>query len=102
MSTVDGVWRLTVKGPAGPQVSVLTLATVNGALTGTQSGQGQTSTVTDAKLDGKNIFWVNHITVPMKMKVEFSGVVDEKEMHGKVKAGFMGSYPFVGIRQATG
>ncbi len=98
MSVADGVWKVTVKGPTGPQVTVLTLATVDGVLTGTQSGQGQTSAITDAKLDGNNVYWVNHITSPMKMKVEFSGVIDEKGMQGKVKAGFAGTYPFSGVR----
>jgi hypothetical protein len=101
MSTVDGAWNVTIKSPIGPQSATLTLATVDGALTGSQSGQGQTSVITDAKLDGNKIYWVNHVTKPMKMKVEFSGIVDESGINGKVKAGVMGSFPFSAVRSPT-
>jgi hypothetical protein len=98
MSKLDGVWKVTVKGPTGAQVATLTLATVDGVLTGSQSGQGETTAIADAKLDGDKVYWVNHITKPMKMKVEFSGVVSDEGINGKVKAGFMGSFPFSAVR----
>jgi hypothetical protein len=98
--SVEGKWALTIKSPMGPQKSVLALQNVNGTITGTQSGQGSTSDVTDAKVDGNNITWINHITAPMKMKLEFSGVIDGNNISGKVKAGMMGSYPFTGVKEA--
>jgi hypothetical protein len=42
---------------------------------------------------------VNHTTKPMKLKVEFAGVVDGTQMSGKVKTGLMGSFPFTGAKQ---
>jgi len=95
---IDGKWTITIKGPTGPMATTLELATVNGILVGTQSGQGESSEITNAVFDGSNISWVNHTTKPMKLKVEFSGVVNATEMSGKVKAGFMGNFPFSGTK----
>lgn len=92
--SVSGKWSLTVKGPTGPMASMLVLDEVDGVLVGTQSGDGNSSQIAEAKLDGANISWINRINKPMQMKLEFSGVVEGKVMTGKVKAGFMGSYPF--------
>jgi 2,4-diaminopentanoate dehydrogenase len=96
--SADGVWKITVKGPTGPQITELKLATVEGVLTGIQTGQGQSSEITDTKVEGNSVYWVNHVTKPMKMKVEFSGVIDGDNISGKVKAGFAGSFPFTGVR----
>jgi hypothetical protein len=99
MSAVDGVWKITVRGPTGAEVTTLKLETVDGVLTGTQTGQGQTSEILDGKADGNNVFWANQVTKPLKMKVEFTGVVDGDAISGKVKAGFAGSFPFSGVRK---
>jgi hypothetical protein len=99
MSAVDGVWKVTVRGPTGAEVTTLRLETVDGVLTGTQTGQGQTSEILDAKVDGNNVYWANQVTKPLKMKVEFSAVVEGDTLNGKVKAGFAGSFPFTGVRQ---
>ena len=48
----------------------------------------------------RKLFWINHVVKPMKMKVEFTATVDGDAMSGKVKAGFMGSFPFTGVRDA--
>jgi 2,4-diaminopentanoate dehydrogenase len=77
---------------------VLVLERVDGKLTGSQTGQGVTSPVTDLVIEGNKIRWINHVTKPMKLKVEFNGVLEGGQMSGKVKAGFMGSYPFTGVK----
>lgn len=96
--TLDGQWNVTVKSPTGPMATVLTLEYVDGKLTGTQSGQGTTTPISDIQVDGNEITWINHIAKPMKMKLTFSGTISGKEMSGKVKAGFMGSFPFTGTK----
>lgn len=96
--SVEGKWKVTIKGPTGPQETLLTLINQGGALTGEQSAQGQSSSITDVKLDGNKLSWVNHVAKPMKMKVQFAGVIEGSQISGKVKAGFMGSYPFTGSK----
>jgi len=97
--SVVGKWKLTVKGPTGPMPSILELEEKDGALTGTQSGQGNTSQITEAKVEGDSISWINHTDKPMKMKLEFKGTINGDEMSGKVKAGFVGNYPFTAVKQ---
>jgi hypothetical protein len=96
---LEGKWTVTVKGPTGPMPSTLVLERKDGVLTGSMSGQGTTTAISDAKLEGDKISWVNHVTKPMKLKAEFSGVISGKEMSGKVKTGFMGSFPFTGVKE---
>ena len=99
--SVAGKWKVTIKSPTGPQNTVLELKEEGGKITGAQSGQGSTTEIADATWDGSKLFWVNHITKPMKMKVEFTATVDGDNMSGKAKAGFMGSFPFTGVRDAS-
>jgi len=96
--SVDGTWTITVKGPTGAESTTLVLETANGQLAGVQSGRGMSSTILDARVDNGKIFWINQITKPMKMKLEFTGTLEGQTMSGKVKAGFMGSYPFTGVK----
>jgi len=95
---VAGTWKVTIKSPTGPMGTVLELSNENGTLSGSQSGQGSSTPIADGKFDGMKISWVNNITKPMKMKVEFSGTVDGNTMTGKAKAGLMGSFPFTAVR----
>ncbi len=69
------------------------------SLSGSQSGEGVTSPISDVKFDGRNISWINYVTKPMKMKLECTGVIEGKNISGKAKAGFMGTYPFFGSKQ---
>jgi hypothetical protein len=97
--SVEGKWIVTIKGPTGPMATTLTLEQVDGALAGTQAGQGMSSPITGAKLEGSTLSWINNVTKPMKLKLEFSGVVDGPKIDGKVKVGFMGSFPFSGVKE---
>ncbi len=97
-ATIDGEWNVTIKGPTGPMPSTLSLATNNGVLGGEQSGDGTTTQIEDIDYnpDSGAVRWINRVTQPMKLKLEFTGTVDGDTIAGKVKAGFMGSYPFTG------
>jgi len=97
-ASVDGTWKITLKGPTGAIDTVLVLESRNGALDGTQSGQGMTSPILEARYEGGEISWINQVTKPMKLKVQFKGTVQGDTISGKAKAGFMGSFPFTGVR----
>jgi cytochrome P450 len=98
-ASLEGTWNLVVKGPTGPQPTVLVIERKGNALSGTQTGQGSTSTITDLVIDGNKVTWVNHTTKPIKLKVTFTGVITGNDMSGKCKAGFMGSYPFSAVKE---
>src|SRR3546814_200769 len=95
---LEGKWNVVVKGPTGPQPAVLTLAKDGDSFSGEQTGDGSTSQILDFSYDGKQIYWVNRITKPMKLKVEFKGEINGNVITGKAKAGFMGSYPFTATK----
>lgn len=96
--SVEGKWNLTIKSPTGPMSTVLELKEVDGVITGSQTGQGTTTEIVDAKFADGKLSWVNHITKPMKMKCEFNAQVDGGNLSGKMKAGFMGSFTFTGVK----
>lgn len=96
--SIDGEWVVTVKGPTGPMDSNLVIETVNGALSGAQTGEGTTTPIDNIDYENGDITWVNKITKPMKMKLQFKGKVVGNTMSGKVKAGFMGSFPFTATK----
>jgi cytochrome P450 len=97
-ATLDGTWNLVVKGPTGPQPTVLVLERADNTFTGTQSGQGSTTTVTDVQVDGNKVCWVNHVTKPIKLKVTFNGEITGDSMSGKCKAGVFGTFPFTATK----
>ena len=71
---------------------------VDGGWRGSQSGDGITTPIDQIIYDNGTITWINQITKPMKMKLEFTGVVAGDTITGKVKAGFMGKFPFTAKR----
>jgi cytochrome P450 len=95
----EGTWKLTVKGPTGAENTVLVIENKNGAWSGTQTGQGTTSPLTDITVDNNKVSWINHITKPIKVKVHFSGEISGNNMTGKVKVGFIGSFSFTAVKQ---
>lgn len=97
--SLDGNWDLVVKGPTGPQPTLLVIERSGDTYSGSQTGQGATSQVTDVKVEGNKVQWVNHVTKPMKLKVEFRGEISGATMSGKAKAGFMGSYSFTALKK---
>jgi len=98
-ASLEGTWNLIVKGPTGPQPTVLVMERAGDTLVGTQSGQGSSTSVTDVQVDGSKVSWVNHVTRPIKLKVTFTGEIVGNSMSGKCKAGFMGSYPFTATKE---
>ncbi|MBW2942469.1 hypothetical protein [Zhongshania aquimaris] len=91
-----GKWKVIVKGPTGAESSELDISYADGQFSGTQTGKGSTSDILEPSLDGNTFFWKNNVTKPMKIKTEFTATISGTSMSGKVKAGFVGKYPFTG------
>jgi hypothetical protein len=90
-----GKWKVVVKGPTGKESSELDLNYADGQFRGTQTGKGSTSDILEPGLDGDTFTWKNNVTKPMKIKTHFTGTVTGNKIEGKIKAGFIGKYPFV-------
>lgn len=98
-ASIDGEWTVTIKGPTGPMPSTLNLATRGGVLGGSQSGDGVTTPIDEISYENGNVIWVNKIQKPMKLKLQFKGKVEGATMTGKVKVGFIGSFPFTAVKE---
>ncbi|WP_348672661.1 hypothetical protein [uncultured Abyssibacter sp.] len=96
--SVSGQWKITISAPTGPEETVLDLHEHNGTLTGSQTGRGSTTEISDGRLDGATIAWVNNIRKPMKIKAKFTAEVDGDRMNGKVKVGLMPAMKFTAVR----
>lgn len=72
----------------------------NGVLGGTQSALGQVEKVLDIQYDRSSgkLSWINKISKPLPLKLQFAGVVDGNAMNGKIKASIMGSFPFTAVK----
>ena len=97
---IDGKWEITVHSPMGAQKASLDLKNDSGAISGTQTAQGNTQPLANAKADGNKLSWSANITSPMPMTLEFSGNVEGDKISGSVKAGAFGSFPFSGSKTA--
>ena len=97
---VDGKWEITINSPMGAQKAALDLKNDGGALSGSQTAQGQTQPLANGKADGDTLSWSANITSPMPMTLDFTGTVDGDKISGSVKAGSFGSFPFSGARTA--
>ncbi len=94
----DGTWNLTMDTPMGERKATLVAKTAGGALTGTQSADGNEAEIFEGTASGDSVAWKVSITSPMPLTLEFSGTVDGDKMSGTMSAGFYGSWPFTGTR----
>lgn len=95
---IDGTWNLTMQTPMGERKSDVTIASSDGALTGTQNAEGNSTEIFDGKAAGDDVSWKVKITSPMPLTLEFKGTVAGDTIDGKVSAGFIGSWGFSGAR----
>jgi hypothetical protein len=95
---VDGNWNLTMSTPMGERNATLSVKSSGGALTGTQSAEGNTGEIFDGTVNGDDIAWKIAITNPMPLTLEFTGTVEGDSLSGQMGIGMMGSFPFTGKR----
>ncbi|MBR1218163.1 hypothetical protein JQ557_09210 [Bradyrhizobium sp. U87765 SZCCT0131] len=96
--SVDGNWNITMTTPMGERHATLTLTSAGGALSGTQSAEGNTAEIFDGAVNGNDVSWKIDITNPMPLTLAFSGKVDGDAISGEMGIGPMGSFPFKGAR----
>lgn len=95
---IDGNWEISIETPIGTRAATLSLSTAGGALTGTQAAEGQSTSITDGRVDGNKASWKVAIVSPMPMTLEFEAAVDGDRMSGHANAGAFGAMPFSGKR----
>jgi hypothetical protein len=95
---VDGSWNISIETPIGTRQATLTVAAAGSELTGTQAADGNSTSITDGKVDGDKVSWKVAITNPMPMTLEFSCTVNGDKISGNANAGAFGALPFTGSR----
>ena len=96
--SADGTWSITVNSPLGEQESTVELRSEGTALTGEQSGDGQSGPIYDGKVDGDRVSWKVDVTRPMSLTIHFEGSVDGDSISGSAKAGMFPKMKFSGSR----
>ena len=96
--SIDGKWTITMTTPMGERTAQLVLKAANGALTGTQSADGNEGEIFDGSVNGNDVAWKIEITDPMTLTLAYTGTVDGDTMSGDMGIGPMGSFPFTGVR----
>lgn len=95
---VDGKWNISVETSIGSRQATLMLATSGDTLTGTQAAEGQSTEITEGKVDGNKVSWRVAITNPMPLTLTFQGTVDGDKITGHADTGAFGAMPFAGTR----
>jgi hypothetical protein len=95
---VDGTWSLTMQTPMGERKASVTLKSDGATLTGTQSAEAGTGEIFEGKVRGDTVGWKVSIQQPMPLTLDFNATVTGDAMDGTMGIGFMGSFPFTGVR----
>ncbi len=96
--TVDGTWNISMQTPMGDRQSTVVLKSEGGALTGTQSAEGNSTEIFDGNVNGDSVAWKVSITSPMPLTLAFNGAVDGDRIAGDMGISGFGSWPFSGSR----
>jgi len=91
-------WNLTIQTPIGPQASVATFVRAGQALTGRIDGRMGGEEISDGRIDGDTLTWVNDVRKPAKIKLTFDVRVAGDRLSGKVKMGLFGTFNVAGQR----
>ncbi|WP_375390247.1 hypothetical protein [uncultured Amnibacterium sp.] len=91
MTTLPGNWILTIRTPIGAIEAHLTFSGDDGAITGTATGQFETVDLVDVRASptdqGERVTWMQLITKPVRLNLEFDVVVEGDTMRGFSRAG---------------
>ena len=96
--SADGTWNITLQTPMGAQSSTVELVTDGNALSGTQSGNGESGPIYDGRIEGDTATWKVSITRPMSLTVTFTAKIEGDSISGTAKAGMFPKSTFSGSR----
>lgn len=91
-------WNLTIQTPIGPQASVATFIRQGATLSGRIDGKMGGEAITEGKIDGATLTWVNDVKKPAKIKLSFEVTLAGDKLAGTVKMGLFGTFNVAGRR----
>jgi hypothetical protein len=96
--SVVGSWRLTITTPLGKQEVEYLFSTENDALIGQATQGSDTTALIDIALKGSRLTWTQHVTRPMKLKLQFDMTLEGDTLTGTAKAGALPASKVHGVR----
>ena len=97
---VDGRWDCTIDTPMGTQAFTLEVRRDGDRFAGSVSGALGSKRIEDGRVSGDALDWQMSISKPIAMTLDCRADVTGDRIEGRVKAGFLGSYPLQGTRAA--
>jgi carbon-monoxide dehydrogenase large subunit len=98
VSRPDGMWKLVLATPLGPQSFTGRLATEGNVVTGTlYSGDLDPATFVGTA-DGNHLKWDLKVTKPVSITLKYDVTIDGDKLTGKVKMGIFGNAKLSGER----
>lgn len=93
-----GNWNITMKTPMGDRAANLTLVQDGDALSGSMESDGNSTDITNGRVEDGNAKWDVDVTTPMPLTLSFDVGVDGDDMTGNVKLGMFGNSAVSGSR----
>jgi hypothetical protein len=97
--SIIGEWDVTIKTPIGSMAVVYAFTEVDGALTGTAAGKGETVPLRDIAVAGHRVTWQQSVTKPMRLNLAFDVEVDGDRLTGHSRAGRLPRSAVSGVRR---
>lgn len=99
-ATIDGMWKMTLATPLGPQSFTGRLATRDEGrvVTGTLYSGNLDPASFEGTADGNHLVWDLKVTKPVKVTLNYDVLIDGDTLTGKVKMGIFGKAKLTGER----
>ena len=96
-AVIDGMWKMVLATPVGPQEFTGRFATEGESLRGTLYSQMDAQEF-EGKIAGNTLRWDLKVTKPMSLTLKYDVQIDGDKLTGKVKMGFFGTAKLKGER----
>jgi hypothetical protein len=101
LSTFAGSWDVTIATPIGVLAVTFDITEQDGAIHGTARSDAETVEFLDPAADGNRLTWVQEVTTPMRLKLNFDVTVDGDTMTGTSRAPGIPGSAVSGSRTST-
>ena len=105
MNTIVGTWDVRLRTPIGTLDAHYTFTEEGGVLTGTASGQGESSVLADLAVeptaDGERVTWSQKVTRPMRLNLDFDVLATGDTLTGHSRAGRLPRSQVTGSRRTA-
>jgi hypothetical protein len=101
MTTFAGKWDVIIATPIGKMAVLFDITEESGAIHGIARSDAETVDFVDAVADGNRLTWIQNVTTPMRLKLNFDVTVEGDTMTGTSKAGFFPASKLHGSRSSA-